>query len=460
MKHHPNQEERSGEDTTISMSNDLNIESSTYRQAENVDYSIQRPDNSHSDTEKEVPKQVIKTVQDTQTKISEFSPRSSNSNHSPTRRRNVRFIGSTKKREWRKLINAERDGHEQQYNESENGDDLEQREDSTTIEPLSTMEEGQASYPQDTEHLLRSMEISEKTIKMPEFLKTSDLREKPIPKLSVSTNPTIPTVFDMNEGGSGKKPVSSPSMSPSSRKGYTSINQFIVLTFPERPKPTGKFFYRKKGPTAPYLKERFVHANFRFLIRNAQDYLGTLLDPDLAVDWKDIEQVLVTVSSEDMMSCPICLMRPMAARMTKCGHIFCWSCILHYLHLGERKWRRCPVCYESVYAADLRSLRFAKLFPVEEGLPICMKLMQRPKTSTVVTPFRFDPITHWRGIPSELESVAYIYSKFLVSDVGRMREHLQHERVELAIQMQLANTCNEVEELPFIDMALAQWNVR
>ena len=42
------------------------------------------------------------------------------------------------------------------------------------------------------------------------------------------------------------------------------------------------------------------------------------------------------------------------AKMTRCGHIYCWPCILHYLTLGEQSWRKCPICYEAVHEKDLK----------------------------------------------------------------------------------------------------------
>ena len=36
------------------------------------------------------------------------------------------------------------------------------------------------------------------------------------------------------------------------------------------------------------------------------------------------------------------------------GHVYCWPCILHYLALSDAKWRKCPICYESVYGSELK----------------------------------------------------------------------------------------------------------
>ena len=60
------------------------------------------------------------------------------------------------------------------------------------------------------------------------------------------------------------------------------------------------------------------------------------------------------VTSLEPPSCPICLHYPTAAKMTRCGHIYCWACILHYLTLGEKTWRKCPICYESIHSDDLK----------------------------------------------------------------------------------------------------------
>ena len=75
-------------------------------------------------------------------------------------------------------------------------------------------------------------------------------------------------------------------------------------------------------------------------------------DPDLAVDWSHVEQV--RLHSMQPMKCPICLSEPQAAKITRCGHVYCWSCLLHYLALSDKAWRKCPVCSESIYKHDIR----------------------------------------------------------------------------------------------------------
>ena len=48
------------------------------------------------------------------------------------------------------------------------------------------------------------------------------------------------------------------------------------------------------------------------------------------------------------------------AKITRCGHIYCWTCVLHYLALGEKTWRKCPICYEAVHQKDLK--RYINIF--------------------------------------------------------------------------------------------------
>lgn len=35
-------------------------------------------------------------------------------------------------------------------------------------------------------------------------------------------------------------------------------------------------------------------------------------------------------------------------------HIYCWPCVLHYLALSDKTWRKCPICYEAIHVGDLK----------------------------------------------------------------------------------------------------------
>lgn len=108
---------------------------------------------------------------------------------------------------------------------------------------------------------------------------------------------------------------------------------------------------------------------------------------------------------EESPTCPICLSDFCAARITKCGHVYCWPCILHYLALDDKTWRKCPICHEAVHKKDLK--RFLICLSCEVDHPIfsfscsvtiykersykvqnviTMRLMKQASDSTIAVP--------------------------------------------------------------------------
>ncbi|GAA5834792.1 hypothetical protein JCM9279_007107 [Rhodotorula babjevae] len=127
--------------------------------------------------------------------------------------------------------------------------------------------------------------------------------------------------------------------------------------------------------TAAYTRARFVH-QFRFVVAPDKDYTAHFADPDIHLEWADILQVILPTGGGALNAvatakldqageggrpaCPICLSEPTAARMTKCGHVFCYPCVLHYLALADpgTKSRKCPVCHDFIHAKDLKSVKW------------------------------------------------------------------------------------------------------
>lgn len=65
--------------------------------------------------------------------------------------------------------------------------------------------------------------------------------------------------------------------------------------------------------------------------------------------------MLQNVQVTEFPTCPICLYPPIAAKMTHCGHIYCWPCVLHYLAISDKPHlSKCPICYETVKTEDLK----------------------------------------------------------------------------------------------------------
>jgi len=133
-----------------------------------------------------------------------------------------------------------------------------------------------------------------------------------------------------------------------------------------------------------YNKEQYLQANCQFVVKSSGDYAVHLADPDTLVNWDLIEQVVLKTTQ--VPSCPICLYAPKAAKITRCGHVFCWPCILHYLALSDHQWRKCPICFESIHRQDLKSVVSNPWKEFNAGDEIEMCLMRRERHSLFALP--------------------------------------------------------------------------
>jgi len=101
-------------------------------------------------------------------------------------------------------------------------------------------------------------------------------------------------------------------------------------------------------------KDHFLLATCQFVLNDNVDFKPYIDNPDLLVDWSVVEQVRIRNAGEALV-CPICLEIPVAPQVTKCGHVYCFGCMLHHAASSDKKWSSCPICFEMVYPEDLRS---------------------------------------------------------------------------------------------------------
>ncbi|WVQ97938.1 hypothetical protein IAU59_005057 [Kwoniella sp. CBS 9459] len=193
------------------------------------------------------------------------------------------------------------------------------------------------------------------------------------------------------------------SLPPRSRAGQAGVPGSGVPGIPRRSR-------RGEGwRGGPMSREKFLNASFKFVLKPTEtlSYGAHFADPDISLHWGHILQVLVPTfsafsvaqgyvtsdghgnssnnalgSSFDSMDlegmgeeaadrrrrmederrgrmCPICLGKPIAGRMTKCGHIFCFPCILHYIQLSDiPKSAKCPICGDTVQTNMLKSVKY------------------------------------------------------------------------------------------------------
>ncbi|KAL4420636.1 hypothetical protein ABPG75_010292 [Micractinium tetrahymenae] len=136
----------------------------------------------------------------------------------------------------------------------------------------------------------------------------------------------------------------------------------------------------------PYDRNKFLQANFRFLVSNAVDARRFQRDPDLMLEWEDVVQV--EMLSAQPVRCPITLdERPFCPQITPCGHVFSFPAIVGHLvnHGGPelRKSAPCPLCYTQIAARELRLVQVHRVEAPEAGQLATFQLLRRPRDSII-----------------------------------------------------------------------------
>ena len=174
-----------------------------------------------------------------------------------------------------------------------------------------------------------------------------------------------------------------------------------------------------------------------------------------------IDLHLQVIPSTEPATCPICLSPPTAARVAKCGHLFCMPCIQHYVALSEHSWRKCPICFESIYAAALKPVFFlpakaydASLLGPSSPLDVEFTLMRRDPNSTVALPII--SYRKWKSLIPSVDLVsALTFSKFLIASPEYIKTFLEKDVAGLSERLAEIQASGESSyESSFIEMCL------
>jgi hypothetical protein len=305
-----------------------------------------------------------------------------------------------------------------------------------------------------------------------------------------------------------EQPTANSLLTSPNKRGHVSLTHLLNFSFPPRQTQS----HGKKRFSASYTafnKERFVNANYRFVMKEEGNYAANLIDPDRAVEWNDVVQVVMPTSNH--ITCPICLHEPVAAKVTKCGHVYCWHCLQQYLSIGNqttegaahsqaKKWKKCPICYDAVYLKDVKSVKIIAsrdlcrplgASPRKERVPPCperpvqlkMTLMKRALLSSVALPrngyqdwemelvalgksVKKSEINKVPVIPPSVSNVhAMLFSKMLIATPEYyLNEILLREKRELEnvlSEMYIENGAQGIieEEKVFVDACLEELKV-
>ncbi|KAI9011747.1 hypothetical protein DFJ74DRAFT_710656 [Hyaloraphidium curvatum] len=261
------------------------------------------------------------------------------------------------------------------------------------------------------------------------------------------------------------------------KNGRVSINHLLNFRLPPRQHGFGGSSARRSTGSSGWdrmTRERYLNANNRFVVQKDGNYEANLRDPDAAVDWGSVVQVIMPTSMQRMPTCPICLSEPVAPKCTLCGHVYCYPCILRHLSVAEKHNRRCPVCFDDIRERELRSVSFlameSQTLPpsptleradVSSKVSLDMILMHRSASSTLALPMHVpaphvvDPDTGRPAavFPRVTDHEAARYAKILLAEPEYVAvEIFEREAMEMERVLQ-DNKDLEALERRYIEMA-------
>lgn len=218
----------------------------------------------------------------------------------------------------------------------------------------------------------------------------------------------------------------------------------------------------------------YVNAQYRFVMKPTYDCTMHFANPDAPLPWQDIVQVVMSSTSDLAVTaaqsdatCPICLSPPSAPRITRCGHVYCYACILHYLTVAEegtrpkgistyRHSKRCPICWDDVHAKDLKavhwldarrnSAQFTHQYLAEKGKEggeepgvTTLRLVERPQSTTLALPrsaawpraARPEGVYCFQPDALEFARIVIATPEFLAASLERDIGEIEEEVVEL-----------------------------
>lgn len=151
------------------------------------------------------------------------------------------------------------------------------------------------------------------------------------------------------------------------------------------------------------------------------------LFPNSGIEWNLLFSV-ITYQTDDYV-CPICLFKPVAPRITKCGHIFCADCIKQFFDKSDNL--QCPICsmdltYNDIVRADLR-------FTSKKNTITFKKVIRNHYNCCC---FEANSHENHECLPS-VSSSGGKFSRFMIADTKYMKDMISSEIESLIKQKEL-----------------------
>ncbi|BFZ55616.1 hypothetical protein PYCC9005_002657 [Savitreella phatthalungensis] len=257
------------------------------------------------------------------------------------------------------------------------------------------------------------------------------------------------------------------------RKPEQNLNHLLNFTYARRTDNNALPPVRKAKRTNPSYglgsgyhpldKAHFVNANYRFVVHpsSGDGYRSNLLQADLPVPWENVLQVIASAQTQ-RDNCPICLDSvPVAPRMAKCGHVFCYPCVLRYLASEDietgrtnGKWRKCPICHDGIYPADLRPVKWFEAQEIipQQGHDVLLRLISRQTGSMHALP-RDAPEVDADTVPWHNQAEVLEYARIVRGDAKYMRQSRDNEITDLLTSRE-ADAKQYGQEDPWMTIAM------
>lgn len=201
--------------------------------------------------------------------------------------------------------------------------------------------------------------------------------------------------------------------------------------------------------------DSFINANYQILFKETE---ALRKNHDGVIPFEFIDRCVTYQNDGERQSCPICLSDDISCgRMVKCGHIFCYQCLLQYIDSNERKAEQEYLeknkksnvkvinnfdalkekLHHDCLCGDIINLKHVVPVSmnilgsegnsnevVKEGQRVQMQLICRPKSSSIGLPV-------YLGIDPELISLPLVYDPDSIIDIRIAMNYLISDDIDV-----------------------------